>query len=149
MRGNVCCELFSVMNSFIHLRRKQYSDYPKYFYDQTTPFFRNTFDFTTVLFSLRSLLCEFYRSFEYLLLTCPSVCRGLGKQCYQCQVCTCVVHKRCHELVVTSCVGVRQTFDDEVRTGGEPGTPWFALPRRQSFDRALCKRTGGVTLAVG
>jgi len=44
---------------------------------------------------------------------CREFIWGLGKQCYQCQVCTCVVHKRCHEVVVTSCIGVRQTFDDE------------------------------------
>ncbi|XP_043228852.1 calcium-independent protein kinase C-like [Amphibalanus amphitrite] len=44
---------------------------------------------------------------------CRDFIWGLGKQCYQCQVCTCVVHKRCHELVVTRCIGVRQTFDDE------------------------------------
>ncbi|KAK3776694.1 hypothetical protein RRG08_045517 [Elysia crispata] len=47
-----------------------------------------------------------------------SLCRefiwGLGKQGYQCQVCTCVVHKRCHQHIVTKCPGSRDVPNDEV-----------------------------------
>ncbi|WAR20129.1 KPC2-like protein [Mya arenaria] len=70
-----------------------------------------------------------------------SLCRdfiwGLGKQGYQCQVCTCVVHKRCHQHVVTKCPGIKDKSTEDTEEGA--GTRFnINVPHRFSVHN--CKR---------
>lgn len=53
---------------------------------------------------------------------CGDFIWGLGKQGYQCQICVCVVHKRCHEFITNRCPGVK---DEE--TAEDPGSARFKI----------------------
>ncbi|XP_037525410.1 calcium-independent protein kinase C [Rhipicephalus sanguineus] len=64
--------------------------------------------------------------FVATLLRQPSFCScchgfiwGIGKQGYQCKACTCVVHKRCHAMVITRCTSTSESIDDELAAGSE------------------------------
>ncbi|MGH0135686.1 UNVERIFIED_CONTAM: hypothetical protein FKN15_057901 [Acipenser sinensis] len=41
-----------------------------------------------------------------------------GRQGYQCQVCTCVVHKRCHQLIVSACPRMKKPAVEEATNQG-------------------------------
>ncbi|CDW54717.1 Protein kinase C-like 1B [Trichuris trichiura] len=45
---------------------------------------------------------------------CREFIWGLGKQGYQCRLCTVVVHKRCHQNVVWKCPGFKEKTDAKV-----------------------------------
>ncbi|KAK0413490.1 hypothetical protein QR680_006838 [Steinernema hermaphroditum] len=86
--------------------------------------------------------------FMALFLRQPTFCAhckefiwGLGKQGYQCQICTVVVHKRCHEEVVWKCPGSKTDQIDELQASvAEQGCGRFNINIPHRFSVHSYKR---------
>uniref|UniRef100_A0A8D0DN56 Protein kinase C n=1 Tax=Salvator merianae TaxID=96440 RepID=A0A8D0DN56_SALMN len=61
-----------------------------------------------------------------------------GKQGYQCQVCTCVVHKRCHHLIVTACTCQNNSGKEKMKHVHSRSLFWNIIHNKAKC-RKVCK----------
>ncbi len=55
--------------------------------------------------------CLVLRGSSHVQHVCVSVCNIFVLVCALPAVCTCVVHKRCHQLIITKCAGMKKQDD--------------------------------------
>lgn len=71
---------------------------------------------------------------------CKDFIWGVAKQAYQCQLCTLVLHKRCHELVVTRCPGNKDSRTDSNDALTTAGSQRFGMNIPHTFKEHSFKR---------
>eukprot|EP00088_Acartia_fossae_P052672 TRINITY_DN5962_c0_g1_i4.p1 TRINITY_DN5962_c0_g1~~TRINITY_DN5962_c0_g1_i4.p1 ORF type:complete len:814 (+),score=178.37 TRINITY_DN5962_c0_g1_i4:152-2443(+) len=78
---------------------------------------------------------------------CGDFIWGLGKQGYQCQVCVCVVHKRCHELIITRCPGIQENLEDNSEARFKINVPHrFEIHSYRTF--TFCDHCGSLLYGI-
>lgn len=71
---------------------------------------------------------------------CKDFIWGVGHQGYRCQVCTLVLHKRCHQLVVTRCPGNRDSREGDSLVAQAPGSSRFGMNIPHKFEEHTFKK---------